>query len=133
MITEVRTLKTTWEPLWSCHSVELLHLKARRLQRVEEVNVKGEVGEAESGVDGFRGLPLKDFGAALGVRDAHTGKTLHKQVEEPARETPFAGLGVGNVSPGDPSGGDDTVGFTRGAAGDEIQECLGGVEPSAST
>lgn len=92
-------------------------------EAVEEVDIEGEIGGAEVGMDTLDGFASHDLGAALGVADMHPEEALDDGVEHAAGEAAFPGLAFAELGAGEPAGADDAI--VAGQMADEVEEGAG--------
>ena len=66
------------------------------LQGIEQVDIKGDIGNAERGMDFFNGRAPHDFGPTLRILDIHPEEQLYERMKQPA-ENPPLGCGGGGA------------------------------------
>jgi len=94
--------------------------EAISLERIEEIDVEGDVGDAQGGVNFLHGLAPHDLGAALRVFDAHAEEKFHEHVKDAAEDAAFHGLGLLQNGAGNPTRTDGAIDFL--AVANEVQE-----------
>lgn len=79
------------------------HAEAGLAERDDEIDVEGEVGDLQGGMDGAGGVSGEDFGRALGVLDIEPEQRLDDEVEDAAGEAAHPGLGLVEHGAGEPA------------------------------
>src|SRR5207245_343216 len=90
--------------------------------RIQQVDVKGEVSDAQRRVNGFHGGAAHDFTRALGVLDVHPEERFDSQVEATAGKTAQAGLSLVQNRTGQPTRANHTIGSV-----DQLDQCVEGL------
>ena len=94
-------------------------------QRIEKVNVKGQIGEFKSAINSLNCGPFGHFGSTLGIRNAHVKEGFYEQVEKATSKPAFAGLDVGDPGVRQPTRTDNAVGTGTDGFLDKVQEGVG--------
>ena len=94
--------------------------EAGAFQRVKEIDVERDVGDAEVGMNLFHRGAAHHFGSALGVFDAHVEQHLDIGVEDAAEDAAFGGLSLFEHGSFNPAGTDRAIHL--GAMANQIEE-----------